>query len=102
MYSKREIDLIIKGITDHIDSKDTAQDEKLDKILAQTTKTNGRVNKLENWQSVLIGGYAVFTGFLLPILGYTYFQQQEILKEDIIKNQEEILHNHEEITKLIK
>ena len=70
------------------------------RIESQTIKTNGRVNKLENWRSLLVGGYVVFTGFLLPLLGYIYFDQQSILKNEIIDNQQEIINNQERINNL--
>ncbi len=38
----------------------------LARIEAQTLKTNGRVNKLENWRSMLVGAWIVFTIILLP------------------------------------
>ena len=46
---------------------------KIDKILAQVVKTNGRVNKLEAWKDQVMGGLKVtlvifaLTGFLFKI-----------------------------------
>jgi hypothetical protein len=50
--------------------------QQLEKILAQTLKTNGRVNKLENWRSILIGGWSIVTFLVLPMLVYIYFNHE--------------------------
>lgn len=89
-YSKREIDFIIKGITDHIDSKDNAHEEMLNKILSQTTKTNGRVSSLENWRAYLVGAWAVVSLIVIPLFTYVYFQDQHTTNDRIVENQNEI------------
>ena len=56
-YSKREIDVFMKDIR-----------EQLDRIEAQTIKTNGRVSKLEIWQGFTKGGIAILAAMVVPIL----------------------------------
>lgn len=46
--------------------KDIQSDVK--EIKAQTTKTNGRVSTLENWQAYIKGALAVIGILLLPII----------------------------------
>jgi hypothetical protein len=40
-------------ILERLDAIDSKFDEKLDAILVQTTKTNGRVVRLEDWKSFI-------------------------------------------------
>ena len=40
----------------------------LERIEAQTIKTNGRVNKLELWQSCVLGFCAAITLLILPVV----------------------------------
>lgn len=56
-YTNRELDEKFDGLH-----------EKLDLILAQTTKTNGRVNRLEIWRGFISGGLAIVTIVILPII----------------------------------
>ena len=58
-YSNREIDSHFKEI------KDT-----LARIESQTTKTNGRVDNLENWRSYTAGAIAVIILIGVLIVGF--------------------------------
>lgn len=63
-YSKRELD----DHFGHMNSRFDRQDKQLADIKEQTIKTNGRVSKLEGWQSFIKGGMAVITILLVPLL----------------------------------
>lgn len=72
-YSKREIDSQHNEVIDF-----------LRRIEAQTVKTNGRVNKLEAWRALLIGGWVVVTTFVLPLMIYTYISQITDIKSQMV------------------
>ena len=44
---------------------------KIDKILAQVVKTNGRVNKLEAWKDQVMGGLKV-TLVIVALIGFLF------------------------------
>lgn len=54
------------------------QDASLGRIETQVTRTNGRVTRLENWRSMLIGAWVVITVILLPT---GYFVLELIIKK---------------------
>jgi len=63
----------LQYILERLDSIDEKFDGKLDAILIQTTKTNGRVNGLEAWKGVINKVLWSGLGILLTIAGF-YFQ----------------------------
>lgn len=62
-YQKREIDHQFKELFTRLDKQDTA----LTRIEAQTTKTNGRVNKLEWWQNTVVWALGVLWSALIIV-----------------------------------
>jgi len=66
-FTNRELAILINSLTDKFDSYHIETIDRLVKIEAQTTKTNGRVNKLENWRSGIVAVIA-FIGFLIPLI----------------------------------
>jgi hypothetical protein len=56
-------DLIRRDDERHADNKETLsrQDITLEKILTQTTRTNGRVNDLESWKDRIMGAWFAIT-----------------------------------------
>lgn len=79
-YSNREIDFHFAEIK-----------EKLELILAQTTKTNGRVTSIEKdhvtrkefeevsaWKSYATGAVAVIVAIILPLLTYFAYQEEQL------------------------
>jgi len=46
----------------------TSLNRTLNEVLEQTKKTNGRVSKLENWRSYMLGALAALTALVLPIV----------------------------------
>lgn len=57
----------IKGLTDLFNEKFDQNKIDHDKILEQTCKTNGRVNRLESWRDKVIGALIIMNLILLPL-----------------------------------
>ena len=76
-YTNRELAMLINANSDtnllqheairkSLEEFHKTTNDTLQSILAQTSKTNGRVNRLEIWRSYMLGGMALLT-FLIPI-----------------------------------
>lgn len=66
-------------ILERLDAIDEKFDGKLDAILVQTTKTNGRVNGLESWRALVNKVLWSILGIVLTIGGF--FLQNWISKK---------------------
>ena len=74
-YSDRELDSEFSNLLDHMRVFENKVDghfidlkEGDVRIETQTTRTNGRVTKLERWQSYVIGFCAAITALILPLI----------------------------------
>lgn len=56
-----------------LDEKFTDIANALSRIEIQTTTTNGRVNKLENWKWFITGGISVITMIVVPLLTWALY-----------------------------
>lgn len=63
-YSKRELDHFFSDMRARLDK----QDGMLEKILAQATKTNGRVNGLEYWRNAIAWASGVLITFSVIVI----------------------------------
>jgi len=81
-----KIETEICGLRDLFNEKFDRNEEDHNKILEQTTKTNGSVRALQQWRSFIIGGMTVISMFLIPIVIYlaaTIRQEINELKHQI-------------------
>jgi hypothetical protein len=71
-YSKREIDQLFQAVKKEDDDFKFNISASLTRIESQTVMTNGRVTKLERWQSYVIGFCACLSllvfSFIIPLI----------------------------------
>ncbi len=67
-YANREIDAKFSNLLEHMKGFETDTADSLERILEQTTRTNGRVTKLERWQSYTLGFCAAISLLLIPVI----------------------------------
>ena len=86
----REITKEFSSIRAEMNASHKRTDEKLDKILSQTTKTNGRVSMLELWKSYLVGSWVIISLFVIPLIIYINNVKYEQFNKEIANHQDEI------------
>jgi len=65
----------LQFIVERIEAMDKKFDDKLDAILIQTTRTNGRVSSLEDWKKHIVKVVWTILGVVGTIIGF-YIEKQ--------------------------
>ena len=67
-YTQRELEHFFRDLRSDLDEKHQEHTRQFSDLLVQAKITNGRVSKLENWRWAMIGGIAVLSAIVVPIL----------------------------------
>lgn len=77
----QESNLVVEHLSDDVDEFKKTVLATLEKILAQTTKTNGRVNRLEGWKAgVLWAGVGILVVGAYALRVYDVNQENKMQK----------------------
>jgi ribosomal 50S subunit-associated protein YjgA (DUF615 family) len=69
-YSNREIDMKVEMLKQHVIDSHNSIEEKLNKILEQTTQHNGRMRSIEKWRAWSIG----YASAVTPIVAWMAYK----------------------------
>lgn len=63
-----ELNIMLKNLEEKVEEKHNDVKEQLDRIEAQTVKTNGRVTELEKTKWMVYGAISILTALVLPLI----------------------------------